>query len=152
MLSEEEEILYEKKFDKITMCFAKYDVALGQTNLVHVIISKDGGNKYRRIGGDTIYVSEKAQFTFVDELNGFAAENGLIRVSDDNGMYVTLDGGKTFNYSTFNYDNDTLEYIRIDKMPYIEDGVLKLNCSHHNHTYKLLFVSKDKGLTWNLDN
>lgn len=57
-------------------------------------------------------------------------------------LLVTQDGGKTFTISQVNYENN----------------VLKLKCSVYESILEggyvdkeLLFISKDKGLTWNLE-
>lgn len=160
LLPEEEEVLYERKFDDKIIRFTKYEVALGQKNLVHVIISQDGGKSYRRIGGHSLSVSTKARFTFVDKLNGFAIDNGLIRLSDNYGMDVTTDGGFTFETPKFNYQNDSIEYLKVLDVPYYEDGLLKLKCSimvinkqtNEYENQEIIFISKNQGLTWTPEN
>ena len=74
-------------------------------------------------------------------------------------MYVTKDGGKTFLLSEINYDNPNIEILTIEDVPYYEDNDLKLHCSIYqvkqdNSGYEdkdLYFISKDDGVTWNLE-
>lgn len=142
------------KIGKFILRFTKFDVTLGQNDLVHVIASYNGGKTYQRIGGAMLEVSRKARFTFIDKLNGFAINNGMIRLSDSYGMKVTNDGGLTFKYSEFKYKNNSTEYLNIIDVPYLERDILKLKCSIFLNTHEkqeIIFVSKDNGLTWLLE-
>lgn len=156
LLAEDEEVLYEKQFSNTVLRFTLGDYALGQNYLVHVIVSENGGKSFRRIKGELVQVSQKPRFTFVDELNGFAIKNGLIRISDSYGMKVTNDGELTFAFSEFKYNNNEIEYLNIIDVPYLENNILKLKCSITVFNEKIggyekkpiTFVSFDKGLTW----
>lgn len=156
LLADDEEVLYERKFDDIIIRFTIFDVALGQNNLVHVVVSENGGKSFRRINGAWVQVSQKARFTFVDKQNGFAINNGMIRICDSYGMRVTTDGGLTFKSAEFKYKNNEVEYLNIIDVPYLENNILKLKCSITVHDKKregyekqeIIFISNDKGLTW----
>lgn len=159
ILAGDEEVLYERKFADIILRFTICDIALGQNNLVHVVVSENGGKSFRRINGELVQVSQKARFTFVDKQNGFAINNGMIRLSDSYGMRVTTDGGLTFKYAEFKYKNNEVEYLNIIDVPYLENDILKLKCyvnvtDKEKGGYKkqeLIFISNDKGLTWFLE-
>jgi len=145
LLSENEEVLYEKKFNKTILRFSKVDNVLGQNMLVHVLRSKDNGKNYYVVSDDVIQVSNEAKFDFLD--------NRKI------GLYITNDSGKTFTSSNFKYTNETVDYISIESMPYYENNVLKIKCSVYQinsnkdgyENKDLIFISNDNGLNWNLE-
>ena len=74
-------------------------------------------------------------------------------------MYVTTDGGKTFNQSEITYDNFNIEILTIEDVPFYENDKLKLHCSIYQaksdqsgyETVDLYFITDDDGLTWYLD-
>ncbi len=154
LLPEEEEILYEKRFNDTIMRFTKFDIALGQKNLVHIVSSKNGGKTYQRVGG-FISLSTNARFTFVNELIGFALNNGELSLSDANSMYVTTDGGKTFQFCEF-INQKNVENLTIRELPFYENDILKLTASvdiknSKNNNYErreIIFTSRDSGVTW----
>lgn len=68
-------------------------------------------------------------------------------------------GGKTFIVSKFDYQNDNVNYISIEKLPYYEKNTLKIECSVYqinttNDGYEnkvSVFTSNDYGLNWILE-
>lgn len=68
------------------------------------------------------------------------------------------------NYShtsaNFKYTNDNVEYISIKGMPYYDDGILKIKCLVYQFdsikdkyvNEKLIFISNDNGINWELNN
>ncbi len=158
---DDENTLYSVKFDNIILRFERYDYVLGENQLVGVQKSTNHGKDYVDISEEGIVVSMEPKFIFFDEKFGFAIkktnnnkENGVYY-----GIYVTNDGGRKFELSKINYDNPNIEVLTIEDVPYYEDKILKLPCSAYqikedNSGYedkKLIFVSRDNGLTWNLE-
>ena len=161
LLPENEEVLYEKKFNKTILRFGKVDNALGQNMLVHVLRSKDNGKNFYVVSDDVIQVSNEAKFVFLNENLGFAINTGEIYLDNrKTGLYITNDSGKTFTSSNFKYTNENVDYISIESMPYYENNVLKIKCSVYQvnpnkggyENKDLIFISDDNGLNWNLEN
>ena len=59
-MPENEEVLYEKKFNKTILRFSKVDNVLGKNMLVHVLRSKDNGENFYVVSDDVIQVSNEA--------------------------------------------------------------------------------------------
>lgn len=160
LLPENEEILYEKKFNKTILRFSKVDNVLGQNILVHVLRSKDNGKNFYVVSDDVIQVSNEAKFVFLNENLGFAVNTGEIYLDNrKTGLYITNDSGKTFESSNFKYTNENVDYISIESLPYYENNVLKIKCSVYQvnsdkdgyENKDLIFISNDNGLNWNLE-
>ncbi len=160
VLPEDEEVLYEKKFGKTILRFAKLDNGLGQNVMVNVIRSKDNGKNYYTMSDEPIVVSNEAKFVFLNENLGFAIPTGKIYLDNSKpGLYVTNDSGKTFSASNFKYENKNVEYISIEDVPYYDENTLKIKCSVYQHnsnkgeyeSKELIFISNDSGVTWNLE-
>lgn len=160
LLPEDEEILYENKFDNIILRVGRVDYVSGQNMLVNILKSTDGTNFYV-VSNESIQVSNEAKFIFLNEKLGFVISTDKIYFDNDNsGLYVTNNGGKTFTTTKFKYKNNNASYMSIESMPYYENNKLKLKCSvyqidKNKNTYKtkeLTFVSNDSGLNWTLEN
>lgn len=160
ILPEEEEVLYEKKFKKTVLRFTRVDYILGQRMLVHVLRSNDNGENFHVVTDEVIQVSNEAEFIFLNEELGFAVSTGKIYLDKDRiSMYVTNDGGKTFNGANFNYENENAEFISVEKLPYFDKNILKMKCSVYQFNKEkdsyedkeLIFISEDKGLNWSLE-
>lgn len=161
ILPKDEEVLYEKKFNKTILRFSKIDSILGQNMLVHVVKSKDGGNNFYVISDDAIQVSNDAKFVFLSETLGFAISTDQLSINNGkSGLFVTNDGGKTFMIANIEYENSKNDYITIQKEPYSENNLLKMKCSVYQlndnrdgyEDKELTFFSKDNGLHWQLEN
>ena len=161
LLPENEEILYEKKFNKTILRFSKVDNVSGQNMLVHVLRSKDNGKNFYVVSEDVIQVSNEAKFVFLNEKLGFVINTGEIYLDNRKvGLYITNDSGKTFTSSNFKYTNENANYISIESTPYYEKDVLKIKCSVYQvnstkdgyENKELIFISSDNGLNWNLEN
>lgn len=147
---EDMKVLYEKKFGDIIYRFAHADYILGQRQIVVVLKSTDNGENFKIISND-ITVSNEAEFIFLNENNAFVISTGYLDVQNNySGLYVSTDGGKTLESAEFNYKADIISYIHIEGFPYYEDNILKLKCSIYKDE-DTIFISKDNGLTWNLD-
>ena len=158
---EDENTLYSIKFDNTILRFERYDYVSGQNQLVGVQKSTNNGKDFEDVSKEGITVSMEPKFIFLNEKLGFAVKKPN-NTKDNNkyfGMYVTKDGGKTFILSEINYDNPNIEILTIEDVPYYEDNDLKLHCSIYqvkqdNSGYEdidLYFISKDEGVTWNLE-
>lgn len=161
VLPETEEVLYEKKFNKTILRFSKVDNTLGQNMLVHVLRSKDNGKNFYVMTENVIQVSNEAKFIFLNKNMGFAVSTGKIYLNNNRvGLYVTNDSGKTFTPANFKYQNENVDFISIEDMPYFDKDNLKIKCSVYQiksngsgyEDKTLIFISKDNGLTWNLEN
>lgn len=161
VLPENEEVLYERKFNKTILRFGKVDNSLGQNMLVHVLRSKDNGKNFYVVSDDVIQVSNEAKFVFLNENLGFAISTGKIHLDNSKvGLYTTNDSGKTFISAKFNYTNNNVEYISIENVPYYDNNILKIKCSVYQvnsnkdgyENKELVFISNDNGLNWNLEN
>lgn len=159
LMPEDEEVLYERKFDDVILRFTKVDSVLGQNDLVRVLRSRDGGKNFYGITNEAIKVSSEAKFVFLNNKLGFVISTGDYYLDSDIGyLYVTQDGGITFNKSKFNYTNERVSFISIVDFPYFEDDILKIKCSVYDfrsdgtgyETVYLIFASHDNGLTWDL--
>lgn len=160
ILPEQEEVLYEKKFNETILRVGKVDSGLGQNILVHVLRSKDNGKNFYVISDDLIKVSDEAKFVFLNENLGFAISTGKIFLKQNvNSIYVTNDSGKTFQSSNFKYENDNVTYLDVVDLPYFEKDTLKIKCSAYQFNSdigkyedkELIFISNDNGLNWELD-
>lgn len=158
LFPEDEEVVYETNFDNTVIRFGILDYALGQNMLVNVIKSTDGGQNFYNVTDNFIQVSLKAQFLFLNEQLGFAINNGIVglKASDVTGMYVTNNGGKSFDRAIFKWDYST-GYIKIKELPYLIDNALYVKCDVVGYDEKsqkyeendITFTSADNGLTWN---
>lgn len=154
LLPQAAEVLYEIKFDNVIKRFVVVNYALGQNYLVMVIESKDGGKTFNWKTKDFIQVSGKPRFIFLDENIGFAINTGKVYLDGSKpDIYVTNDGGETLEKSKFIYNTDRNDILDIDGLSYMEDSKLKIKCLEYINKYdhkELIFVSKDKGKTWEL--
>lgn len=149
LLPEDEEVLYEKKFNNTILRIGKVDNVLGQNMLVNILRSKDNGKNFYVISDDVIQVSNEAKFLFLNENLGFIANTGKIYLDDNKtSLYVTNNGGKTFLSSKFNYTNEDVSYLTIKSMPYYDNNTLILKCFIDDDK-ELTFISNDNGLNWN---
>lgn len=160
VLPENEEVLYERKFNKTILRFGKVNNVLDQNMLVHVLRSKDNGKNFYVVSDDVIQVSNEAKFVFLNENLGFAISTGKIYLDNSKvGLYTTNDSGKTFISAKFNYSNDNVDYISIEEVPYYDNDTLKIKCSVYQinsnkdgyEDKELVFISNDNGLNWNLE-
>lgn len=157
---DDENTLYSIKFNNVKLRFERYDYVLGQNQLVGVQKSTNYGKDYKDITKEAITVSNEAKFVFLNERLGFAIKSSNLNKSNNYlGIYVTNDGGITFNNAKINYDNPNIEIITVKDVPYYDNDIIKLHCSIYqikqdNSGYEnvdLYFVSNDDGLTWNLE-
>ena len=111
------------------------------------------------ISDDVIQVSSEGKFGFLSENLGFIINTGKIYLDDKkNSLYVTNNGGKNFAVANFDYTNENVEYLTIEAIPYYDKDILKVQCSLYEvdgDSYKnkeLVFISKDNGFNWKLEN
>ena len=151
--------LYTKTFDNKIVKFERYDYSLGQNQIVGVEESVNEGKTYEKLTSEPIVVSNESKFIFLDKNLGFVISTpNLNKLNDYIGLKVTQDGGKTFVNAKIHYDNPDIEILTLEDFPYKENGVLKLPCSIYQikkddsgyEDVKLIFISTDNGLTWNL--
>lgn len=158
---DDDNVLYTIQFGSTKLRFVRYDCSLGQNQIVGVEKSIDEGKNYESLTSEPITVSMKPKFVFINENLGFAiSKSNLTKTNNYMGLKVTQDGGKTFVDGKIIYDNPNIEILTIEDVPYKENDLLKLPCSIYQvksdqssyEDIKLLFISSDNGLTWNLDN
>lgn len=159
-IEEETKVLAEYKFGKTVLRFINLGYVLGQNQLVGIEKSINNGKNFNQITKDVIQVSNEARFIFLNEKLGFVITSGTYNMKNGTGIYVTRDGGKTFENATINYESKAgIDYFLIEETPYQEKGQLKIDCliydifgSTSNYDEKMItFTSKDKGLTWNIE-
>ena len=150
----DEDVLYTKKFDNTVLNVRRYDYSLGQRMIVGVEKSNNNGKNFEQITKEMVEVSLDAKFEFLNENLGFIIDTGYLdRNRDFKGLLVTNDGGITFKQALITCDNENVDLISIDKMPYYEDDKLKLECSVYNidHNENLVYYSTDNGETWDYE-
>lgn len=158
---EDENTLYFIEFKNEIIRYERYDYSLGQNQIVGVQKSTNKGKSFENITEEPIILSMEPKLIFLNEKLGFAiAKPNLTKSNDYMGFKVTHDGGKSFTNSKINYDNPNIEILTIESTPYFEDNILKVKCSIYQvkenqsgyEDKELIFISKDEGLTWNLEN
>lgn len=146
-----EDIVYTKEFDKEILQVRRYDYSLGQRMIIGVEKSNNNGKSFEKVTEEMVEVSLDAKFEFLNENLGFIIDNGYLdRNRNFKGLLVTNDGGITFRQAEITYDNENVDLISIEKMPYYENGKLKLECSVYiaDHNESLIYYSSDNGNTW----
>ena len=159
--TEEVIVLYTAKYEDVTLRFIHVDDVAPQNQIVAVQKSINNGKSFKTITEGQVIVSLEPRFVFVSEEIGFAiSKSNLSKSNNYMGIQVTQDGGKTFKQAIINYDNPNIDILTIEGVPYMEEDILKLPCSIYQinkkrtdyETVNLIFISKDNGLTWNLEN
>lgn len=161
LLPEDKEPLYEVQFSSTILRVIQVESVLPQNMAVNVLRSPDNGNNFYAITEEALIVSLEARFVFLNETIGFAISTGNIGLKGNESygrLFVTQNGGKTFSSSKFNYENNSVHFITVEENPYYENEILKLKCSVYESVLtggyeekELLFISKDNGLTWDLE-
>ena len=129
-LYEDENTLYFKAFKNEILRFERVDYSLGQNQLVIVQKSTNKGKSFEDITKEPVIVSMEPKMTFIDEKLGFAlSKSNLTKNNDYLGLYVTKDGGKTFENCEIKYDNPDIEILTIESAPYYDNKILKLEAS-----------------------
>lgn len=156
----DENTLYYKVFDKDVLRYERTDYALGQNQLVVVEKRDNKGESFESITNEPIIVSKEGKYNFLDEKLGFViTKPNLTKSNNYLGFRVTHDGGKTFEYCIINYDNPKIDILTMESLPYYENKILKVKASIYiakddqsgYEDRELIFISKDKGITWNLE-
>ena len=146
------EVLYTKEFgNNIIIKITSIDAILAGRLAVIVEKSTDGGKIFtNQLTQDSLIVGDEAEYLFLNENIGFIKE---LKENENRGLRVTRDGGKTFEEVIFKVKKDELPYLYIDKMPYFEDNILKLEASMYyaNDPEIKKLRSNDNGLTWQED-
>ena len=127
---DDENTLYSIRFNNIKLRFERYDYSLGQNQMVGVEKSINKGKNFDKVTDELLIVSMDAKFVFINEKLGFAvSKKDLNKSNNYSGIKVTDDGGKTFIDATINYNNPDIELISVLDVPYLENDLLKLDCS-----------------------
>ncbi len=145
------DILYTKKINNNVLQVRRYDYSLGQRMVIGVEKSNNNGKSFEKVTEEMVEVSLEAKFEFLDENLGFIIDTGYLdRNKNFKGLLVTDDGGITFKQAEITYDNENIDLISIEKMPYYENDKLKLECSVYiiDHNENLVYYSTDNGNTW----
>ncbi len=160
LLPEDMDVLFEKKIDENIIKFVKLDDSLGNKNIVQVIKSTNNGKTYEVISDNPLNITKQAKYQIINENILFASNEDIIKLNNNANLYISTDGGKTFVDSNINYQNENVEFITIEKMPYQENNKLKFICSIYQlnsnkdnyETKELIFISNDNGLNWYIKN
>jgi hypothetical protein len=115
----DENTLYYIQFDNVVLRFEHLDNVIPQNQIVGVEKSVDSGKTFKLITENQVIVSLEPKFVFLNENMGFAIKknNNIKENGKYNGMYVTTDGGKTFNNSIIYYDDPNIEVLTIEDVP-----------------------------------
>lgn len=160
LFPEDYEVLYEKRFDNIVIRYSIVGYALGQKKLISVIKSKDGGENYYSVTNGFIEGSDSSKFVFLNENFGFATRTDNIALEPHSveDLYVTNDGGKTFQEAQLIYSPESIfvSSVRVEEMPYYDSEELIMKCSIYDVNEDetgyirkyMLFKSNDNGITW----
>lgn len=146
-----EDIVYTKEFGEEILQVRRYDYSLGQRMIIGVEKSNNNGKSFEKVTEEMVEVSLEAKFEFLNENLGFIIDTGYLdRNRNFKGLLVTNDGGITFKQAEITYDNENIDLISIKKMPYYENGKLRLECSVYiaDHNESLIYYSSDNGNTW----
>ena len=159
---EDENTLYFVKFNNTILRFEHMDHVIPQNQIVVVQKSTNNGKTFETNTEGQVIVSLEPKFVFLNEKLGFAVKkpNNTKENGKYYGMYVTTDGGKTFNQSEITYDNLNISILTIEDVPFYENDKLKLHCSIYQakddgsgyETVDLYFITDDDGLSWYLEN
>ena len=97
----DENILYSVNFNNVVLRFKHVDNVTPQNQIVTVEKSIDNGKTFDVITEEGLTVSLEPKFIFLNEQLGFAVKksNNTKENGKYYGMYVTVDGGKTFTLS-----------------------------------------------------
>lgn len=150
-LLNDEDIVYTKAFDEEILQVKRYDYSLGQRMIIGVEKSNNNGKNFEKVTQEMVEVSLEAKFEFLNKNLGFIIDTGYLdRNRNFKGLLVTNDGGITFKQAEITYDNENVDLISIQKMPYYENDKLKLECSVYivDHNEDLVYYSVDNGNTW----
>ena len=150
-LLNDEDVIYTKEFGGEILQFRRYDYSLGQRMIVGVEKSNNKGKSFEKVTDEMVEVSLEAKFEFLNKDLGFIIDTGYLdRNRNFKGLLVTNDGGITFKQAEITYDNENVDLISIEKMPYYENDKLKLECSVYviDHNENLVYYSTDNGNTW----
>lgn len=154
-VSEESNILYQRRITKKkSIRIVRADYILAQRIVIVVEKSTDGGKTYQNQltnESRSLTVNGASEYLFIDEKVGFINDPGLVASDGENRhLLVTRDGGKTFEDAIIHLRKEQLAYLYIEKLPYLEDGILKMEVSLYNENQKkeVLLISKDNGVNW----
>ncbi len=147
------EILYTKKInEQIYYRIMKIDVALAQRIIITVEKSVDGGKEYsNQLSNKFITVNNETKYEFINENIIFINDNGISGQSvADRALLASQDGGKTFERIKLNLNDDLIDYIYFEEMPYFENDKLRLKVQAYltKDPEILNLISIDNGLTW----
>ena len=164
-----ENILYSETFGDTTLIFesiGEYD-AMNQ----NVVVKKsvDGGKNYVNVTTNPVPVSKtlseirKPQFIFFDEYTGLIMYNSWILDTSFTYIYVTQNGGKTFEKANIDWSGLNYSLCEIKNLPYKERYKLIMPCLTTKQTewdkygypqkfedVTIIFESDDYGSNWKL--
>ena len=157
---EDENTLYFKEFNNTILRLERVDYSLGQNQVVIVQKSTNKGKSFEDITKEPIILSMEPKITFLNEKLGFVlAKSNLTKNNNYLGLYITKDGGKTFENCKINYNNSNIEMLTIVSTPFYDNDILKMKASIYivkedqngYENKKLIFISDDKGLSWKME-
>ena len=165
----EENILYSETFGDTTLIFESIGEYDEMNQNVVVKKSMDGGKNYVDVTTSPVPVSKnlsetrKPQFIFFDEYTGLIMYNSWIFNTSFTYIYVTQDGGKTFEKANVDWGDTHYDICEIKEAPYKEKYKLIMPCLTSKQTgvdehgrikgfedVTITFESNDYGLNWKL--
>lgn len=164
-----ENILYSETFGDTTLIFESIGEYDARNQNVVVKKSIDGGKNYVDVTTSPVPVSKtisetwKPQFIFFDEYTGLIMYNSWILDTNFTYIYVTQNGGKTFEKANIDWSGLNYSLCGIEKLPYKEKYKLIMPCETTKHTewdtygypqksedVTIIFESEDYGSNWKL--
>lgn len=154
-ITEDNKILYKETFADTTIAA----VCKGDWSGRHIVVilkSRDNGITWESMQDspdDAMDLHYGTKFIFFNENLGFYYEPGFPGSSlEDANLMQTLDGGKTFTHLELQALCYVDEPHYIKDLPYIENGLYKLNVYSYKNNEEIIYTlySKD-GFTWELE-
>lgn len=154
-----DKILYEKSFsDNVYIRIVFEGSVLAQRSIISIAKTTDAGKSWQtqlETTDHVLQIHNGAKFEFLNESIGFIYDSGIAGTNyENNSLLVTLNGGKSFEKSTFiKPDNLSNINLTISKLPFYSNNTLYLemiSTDSYGQDLYYTFFSEDSGLTWKI--